>query len=296
MIKAVIIGATGRMGQALVRAARESSGIRIVAAVAPEGSRSSRPRCRPDRRSNDARASVTSDLRAALAASDVAIDFSQPEATAAHLGACRAAGKPLLIGTTGYPESLQAAFVKAARDIPLLVAPNTSIAMSLLIELVRACARALPSDFDIEIVDTHHRYKKDAPSGTALALGRVAAKARGRELKDVAVMNRTDGAARGEGEIGFSAIRGGDVVGEHAVHFAAPGEQLSSLTGRPIEPSSPAAPCAQPLGSRFSQWGFTACKTLPVIKQRLRGFSAAFHRSGLPSRMRVAVDTHAPHP
>lgn len=231
MIRAAVIGATGRMGQALVRAARETNAIRIVAAVASEESRHLGRDAGQLADQTTIGAAVTSDLRAALAASDVAIDFSQPRATSATLSACRAASKPLLIGTTGYPPELTAEFIKAGRDIPLLVAPNTSMGVSLLTELVRACARALPSDFDIEIVEAHHRQKKDSPSGTALVLGRAAAKARGRDLSEVAVLKRTDGIARVEGDIGFSVIRGGDIIGEHTVLFTAPGEQLT-LTHR----------------------------------------------------------------
>jgi 4-hydroxy-tetrahydrodipicolinate reductase len=227
MIRAAIIGATGRMGQALVRAGRETNAIRIVGAVASENSRYIGRDIGQLADQTTIGAAVTSDLRSALASCDVAIDFSQPEATAANLMACRAASKPMLIGTTGYPAELTSEFVKAGRDIPLLIAPNTSMGVSLLIELVRACARALPSDFDIEIIEAHHRNKKDAPSGTALALGRTAAKARGHDLTEVAVTNRADGAPRVEGDIGFSVIRGGDIIGEHTVLFTAPGEQIT---------------------------------------------------------------------
>ena len=222
------------MGQALVRAGRETNAIRIVAAVASARS----PHIGRDvgqlADQTILGAQVTADLRAALSECDVAIDFSQPEATATNLAACRAANKPLLIGATGFPPELTSEFVKAARDIPLLIAPNTSIAMSLLIELVRACARALPSDFDVEIIEAHHRHKKDASSGTALALGRAAAKARGHDLTQVSVMSRTSGQPRVEGDIGFSIIRAGDIVGEHTVLFAAPGEQIT-LTHRALD-------------------------------------------------------------
>ncbi len=226
MVKVAIIGATGRMGLSLVRAARETGDVRIVAAVASENS----PYLGRDAGQLADQTTlgtlVTSDLRAALSVSDVAIDFSRPDATAATLAACRAVYRPLLIGTTGLPNELTSEFMKAARDIPLLVASNTSIGVSLLVELVRACARALPSSFDIEIIEAHHRNKKDAPSGTAITLGRAAARARGHELTEVSIMNRTAGGERVEGDIGFSTVRGGDIVGEHTVLFAAPGEQI----------------------------------------------------------------------
>lgn len=231
MVRVAIIGATGRMGQALVIAARETSDTRVVAAVASENSRHLGRDVGQLADQTTLGTAVTSDLRAAVASCDVAIDFSQPDATAATLAACRSAYRPLLIGTTGLSPELTAEFVKAARDIPLLVASNTSIGVSLLVELVRACARALPSTFDIEIIEAHHRNKKDAPSGTALALGRAAARARGHELTEVTVTNRSGGGARVEGDIGFSIVRGGDIVGEHTVLFAAPGEQIT-LTHR----------------------------------------------------------------
>lgn len=234
MIKATIIGATGRMGQALVRAGRETSAIRIVAAVTSQKSPYIGRDAGQLADQTTLGASVTNDLRAALAASDVAIDFSQPAATADNLSICRAAGKPLLIGTTGFPKELTGEFIKAARDIPLLIAPNTSLTVTLLLELVRVCARALPSEFDIEIVDSHHRQKKDAPSGTALAIGRTAAKARGRDFDEVAVMSRVGTPPRREGDIGFACVRGGDIVGEHSVMFAAAGEQLT-LTHRALD-------------------------------------------------------------
>jgi 4-hydroxy-tetrahydrodipicolinate reductase len=175
---------------------------------------------------------VTSDLAAALARADVAIDFSQPQATGANLAACRAARKPLLIGTTGFSDAVATLFSAASNDIPLLVAPNTSVGVTLLIELVRAAAKALPPDFDIEIMEAHHRTKLDAPSGTALALGRAAAEVRGLPesvVAEAALANRAG--ERQRGDIGFAVIRGGDIVGEHTVTFAGLGEQLS-LTHR----------------------------------------------------------------
>jgi 4-hydroxy-tetrahydrodipicolinate reductase len=171
---------------------------------------------------------VTGDLPMALAQADVVVDFSEHHATRANLAACRAARKPLLVGTTGYATELASEFDAAARDIPLLIAPNTSVGVTLLIELVRAAAKTLPADFDIEIIEAHHRMKQDAPSGTALALGRAASQARGIAEADVAKAGATNRAGqRREGDIGFAVVRGGDIVGEHTVLFAGKGEQLS---------------------------------------------------------------------
>ena len=138
---------------------------------------------------------VSCDLPRALAQADVALDFSSAAATPQNLRACRSARKPLLIGTTGFGAELSAPLVAAARDIPLLVAANTSIGVALLAELVRAAARSLPPSFDIDVLELHHRLKPDAPSGTALALGRAAAEARGLSLPSVASVRSPAGAA-----------------------------------------------------------------------------------------------------
>jgi 4-hydroxy-tetrahydrodipicolinate reductase len=173
---------------------------------------------------------VTSDLAAALAEADVVIDFSNPQATEEHLALCRAALKPLLLGTTGHSPALSHVFDRAARDIALLVSPNTSLGATVLLELARAAAAALPRDFDAEIIEAHHRMKKDAPSGTALALGAAIAAGRGGQLTDT-VSDRKGGVPRRSGDIGFAVVRGGDLVGEHTVLFAGDGEELT-LTHR----------------------------------------------------------------
>jgi 4-hydroxy-tetrahydrodipicolinate reductase len=157
---------------------------------------------------------ITSDLGAALARAAVVIDFSSALATSENLRACRAARKPLLLGTTGFGADLEAQFAAAAREIPLLVAPNTSLAVTLLSELARRAAHALPG-FDIGITETHHRDKRDAPSGTALALAAAIREAR-------------------PAQIPISSVREGDVVGEHCVRFAGPGEELA-LTHRALQ-------------------------------------------------------------
>jgi 4-hydroxy-tetrahydrodipicolinate reductase len=224
VIRAAIIGVTGRMGRALVRAAAEFPDLSVAAAVASKGSPALGKDAGQVADVAPIGVPVTSDLPDALSQVDVAIDFSSPLATQSNLAACRAARKALLIGTTGFPAELTAAFQAAARDIPLLVAPNTSIGVTLLIELVRQAARALPPEFDIEIIEAHHRMKRDAPSGTALALGRAAAEGRGQPFQGREATR--GGRTRGEGEIGFAVVRGGDVVGEHQVLFAGAGESV----------------------------------------------------------------------
>ena len=220
MIRAAIIGVSGRMGQALVRAAASES-IQVTAAVASAKSEALGKDAGALAGVGKLGVTVTADLAAALAQADVAIDFSNATATQTNLAACRQARKPLLIGTTGF--ALDAEVDAAAKDIPVLVAPNTSLGVTLLIELVRQAAAALPATFDIEIVEAHHRMKKDAPSGTALALGKAAAEGRDQPLDAV----RVAGAARTGSEIGFAVVRAGDIVGEHSVLFAGMGESLT---------------------------------------------------------------------
>lgn len=221
MTRAAIIGASGRMGLALVRAASESQEVSITAAVASPHSGALGKDAGELAGVGRLGVTITSDLPAALSRVDVVIDFSNASATQANLAACRQARKPLLVGTTGFPPDTD--FDAAARDIAVLVAPNTSLGVTLLIELVREAAAALPPQFDIEVIEAHHRMKKDAPSGTALALGQAAAAGRGRALDPV----RTDGAPRQGTEIGFAVVRGGDIVGEHSVLFAGMGETLT---------------------------------------------------------------------
>lgn len=227
MTRVVIVGVTGRMGRALVRAATASKEFEVVAGVAS-------PRSAELGRDIGELAGVgalgvqvTSDLAAALERCDVAIDFSNGAATATNVAACRAAGKPVVIGTTGFSADAELELAEAARHIAVLVAPNTSLGVTLLIEMVRAAASALPAGFDIEIIEAHHRNKRDAPSGTALALGRAAAEGRGQDFDRVAVMSRQGESARQTGEIGFAVTRGGDIVGEHTVLFAGQGESVS---------------------------------------------------------------------
>jgi 4-hydroxy-tetrahydrodipicolinate reductase len=227
VIRAAIIGVSGRMGRALVRAASETPDISIAAAVASAQSSALGKDAGELAGISPTGVQVTADLATALSQVDVAIDFSNAQATQSNLTACREARKPLLIGTTGFASDLTAAFAAAAKDIPLLVAPNTSLGVTLLIELVRQAARALPAQFDIEIIEAHHRMKRDAPSGTALALGKAAAEGRGRPFGTEESAVRREGTGRQDGEIGFAVVRGGDIVGEHTVLFAGMGENLT---------------------------------------------------------------------
>jgi 4-hydroxy-tetrahydrodipicolinate reductase len=235
LVRVAVIGVTGRMGQALLRAAPSFPQVIVTAAVAS-------PRSLALGRDAGAVAGlgpnnliVTGDLAEALRQADVAIDFSHADATQASLTACRAARKPLLLGTTGLGAALEPAMTAAARDIALLAAANTSIAVAVLAELVRESARSLPASYDIDVIETHHRSKQDAPSGTALTLGRAAAGARGLPLP-AAGAPAPSGVVGGrpEGQVGMVSIRAGDVVGEHTVLFSGLGEQLA-LTHRAFD-------------------------------------------------------------
>ncbi len=237
MIRAAIVGVSGRMGCALVRAAAEAADIHVVGAVASSASAALGRDAGALAGVANIAVAVTADLRAAIASADVVIDFSNARATAANLAACRAARKALLIGTTGFAPELSAQFDSAAREIPLLVAPNTSVGVTLLIELVAQAARSLPASFDIEVIEAHHRTKRDAPSGTALALGNAAALARRAEGVTREELEPSRSGLRREGNIGFAVVRGGDIVGEHTVLFAGAGERVSlshSATDRAI--------------------------------------------------------------
>jgi len=225
-----ILGVTGRMGQALVRLLSAdpdgaAAGLTLSGAV-----------CSPlsARRGRDAASDgvstgilATDQIATGLRDAAVAVDFSRPQHVPAHAAACAAAGVALLVGTTGFDAAARAALDDAARTIPVLIAPNTSLGVAVMSQLVRQATAALGPDYDVEILEAHHRGKRDAPSGTALALGGVVAEARGATLEELSVFDRHGGSApRAAGSIGFAVLRAGDVVGEHSVVFAAAGERI----------------------------------------------------------------------
>lgn len=230
-----IFGITGRMGQTLLRALREGGGVptqavappvlHLVGAVAsPYNSRVGEEAAAQGPATG---VMITADPRAGLQGASVAVDFSLPQCVAANAQACVQAGVPLLVGTTGFDAAARAALEAAAAIIPVLIAPNTSVGVSAVAKLVKLATLALGAGYDVEISEAHHRMKRDAPSGTALALGEVVAAARGVKLADVAVFERHGSvAARRPQDIGFSVLRAGDIVGAHTVTFAAAGEQL----------------------------------------------------------------------
>jgi len=210
-MKIGILGAGGRMGQRI--AAELESGV-----YSAQGLKIARGQ----------------DAGHTFADCDVMIDFTVPQATATHAQLAARYNRPLVIGTTGLGEKEEAALIDAAKTVPVLYAANMSLGVNLLLTLVEEAAARLNEDFDIEIFEAHHRNKADAPSGTALALGRAAAKGRGVSFEAVKTTDRTG--ARKAGDIGFAVFRGGDVVGEHAVTFAGKDEHLI-LTHKAIDRS-----------------------------------------------------------
>jgi 4-hydroxy-tetrahydrodipicolinate reductase len=219
-----VLGCNGRMGQAVLRAVAERPEAAISGAVA-------RSRVGEDvgEVAGMGRLGivVTNDAGALFKASDAVVDFTLPQATAGHANLAASTGTAYIVGTTGLGAAEQAAVDEAARFVPVVQAANFSLGVNLLAALVRQAARVLDADFDIEIVEMHHRHKVDAPSGTALLLGNAAAQGRGVSLDDVADRGR-DGhtGARIPGHIGFAALRGGDVAGDHTVLFAGPEERI----------------------------------------------------------------------
>jgi 4-hydroxy-tetrahydrodipicolinate reductase len=231
-----VFGITGRMGQSVVRALREqvaqgaTSGLRLSGALAsPSSVRLGQEAALEGLATG---VTVTADPREALKDAAVAIDFSVPERVAAHAAACVEARVGLLVGATGINAASRAELELAARRIPVLIAPNTSVGVAVLTHLLALASTALGPQYDVEIAEAHHRMKRDAPSGTALAWGEAVAAARGETLANVAVFDRHGSRAlRKPGSIGFAVMRAGEIVGEHTAMFAGPGE-LIELTHR----------------------------------------------------------------
>jgi 4-hydroxy-tetrahydrodipicolinate reductase len=224
--RAGVVGVGGRMGAQLVKAIHDAAGMQLVAAIDQPGGQSIGMDAGSLAGLAPCGVSVGSDLRATLTGIDVLIDFSRAEAVAATADACAAAGVALMVGTTGLDAATQERLDAAAARIPVLVSANTSLALNVLLDLVERAAGALPAGYDIEIFEAHHRHKVDAPSGTALALGEAAARGRRERFPRPAALTGALPGARATGGIGFSVVRGGDVVGEHDVRFLGAGEQL----------------------------------------------------------------------
>ena len=221
-----IAGASGRMGRMLIEAVladphAKLSGALDVPAAAGLGQDAGAFLGR------DSGIAICAELERGLAGAQCLIDFTRPEGTMAHLAACRQRGVSMVIGTTGFSDAQKEEIARAAQDIAVVMAPNMSVGVNVTLKLLQMAAQALSTGYDIEVIEAHHRHKVDAPSGTALKMGEVIAQALGRDLKDCAVYERFGHTGeRDPSTIGFSTIRGGDIVGDHTVLFAGTGERI----------------------------------------------------------------------
>ena len=203
-IRYAIAGANGRMGKTLVEAVLAAPDAKLAATF-----------------------DIGDDVETALSGADCLIDFTRPEGTLQHLEICRRLGVHAVIGTTGFSSDQKQQIEAAARDIPVVFAPNMAVGVNAVFKLLDVAARILNEGYDVEVIEAHHRHKIDAPSGTALRMGEVVAAALGRDLAECAVYGREGHTgARPTTQIGFATIRGGDIVGDHTVLFAGTGERI----------------------------------------------------------------------
>ena len=221
-----VVGASGRMGRMLIEATLKDDLLALGAAFDLPGS----PAIGKSAGELVGMASdvlVTDDVEAGLKRIDCLIDFTRPEGTLVHLELCRRAGVAMVIGTTGFEADGKAVIAAAAKDIPVVFAPNMAVGVNLVFKLLDTAARILNQGYDIEVVEAHHRLKVDAPSGTALRMGEVVAAALGRDLDECAVYGREGVTGeRDPSTIGFATVRGGDIVGDHTVMFCGTGERV----------------------------------------------------------------------
>ena len=223
-----VAGASGRMGQMLIEAIGQSADCQLSGALDVTGSAHvGSDAAAFTRPSTGAGVAITSDVRQGLQQASVLIDFTRPEGTMAHLAVCRELGVNMVIGTTGFTDAQKLEITVGAKQIAIVMAPNMSVGVNVTLKLLEMAAKALNTGYDIEIVEAHHRHKVDAPSGTALKMGEVIASALGRDLKQCGVFTRQGvTGARDPSTIGFAAVRGGDVVGDHNVMFLGDGERI----------------------------------------------------------------------
>ncbi|MDP3084655.1 MAG: 4-hydroxy-tetrahydrodipicolinate reductase [Rubrivivax sp.] len=225
-LKIAVAGSSGRMGRMLIEAVLGADDCRLTGALDLSGS----PALGQDAGAFLGRptgVAITAELHAGLADADVLIDFTRPEGTLAHLAMCRERGVNAVIGTTGLSDAHKAQIAGHAAALAIVMAPNMSVGVNVMLKLLAQAARSLGEGYDIEIIEAHHRHKVDAPSGTALAMGEAVAAAQGRTLADCAVYAREGHTGeRQPGTIGFATVRGGDIVGDHLVMFAGTGERI----------------------------------------------------------------------
>ncbi|HSD99529.1 MAG TPA: 4-hydroxy-tetrahydrodipicolinate reductase [Burkholderiales bacterium] len=225
-IRLAVAGSSGRMGRALIEAVLGASDLSLAAALEQKGN-AHVGKDAGELVGAPGGVKVGDDVARAVAGADVFIDFTRPEGTLAHVAACRQQGVNMVIGTTGFGDAQQKEIAAAARDVAIVMSPNFSVGVNVAFRLLEVAARALDRGYDVEIVEAHHRHKVDAPSGTALRMGDVVARALGRDLKRHAVFGREGVTGERKDEtIGFATVRGGDLVGDHTVMFIGAGERL----------------------------------------------------------------------
>jgi 4-hydroxy-tetrahydrodipicolinate reductase len=224
MIHVVISGAAGRMGRTLVRLAHESEDLELVGAVEAAGHPCQKCDAGVLAGVGETKILVSDALPQKF---DVMVDFSLPEGSIERIEQCAALAAPCVVGTTGFTAAQRASIKKAAEKAAIVLSPNMSVGVNVLFHAAAELARTLGEDYDIEIVEAHHRFKKDAPSGTAIKIAEEIAKTTGRNLAEAAVHGRgPTSEPRRPGEIGMHAVRGGDIVGEHIIYYTALGERL----------------------------------------------------------------------
>ena len=224
-MRIAIAGASGRMGRMLIEAVTQSADLKLTAALDISGA----PMLGQDASAFLGKLSgvLTTDQLSALKHADCLIDFTRPEGSLEHLKACVTHGVNMVIGTTGFDDAGKAAISEAAKSIGIVFAPNMSVGVNATLKLLDMAARILNSGYDVEVFEAHHHHTVDAPSGTALKMGEVVADAWGKKLDDIAAWTRHGHTgARKPGEIGFSVVRGGDIVGDHTVYFCGVGERI----------------------------------------------------------------------
>jgi 4-hydroxy-tetrahydrodipicolinate reductase len=225
MMRIAIAGASGRMGRMLIEAISQSTDLQLTVALDVSGA----PMLGQDACAFLGQSSgvIITDQLSAIQHADCLIDFTRPEGSLQHLAACVAHSVNMVIGTTGFDEAGKAAITQASENIGIVFAPNMSVGVNATLKLLDMAARILNSGYDVEVFEAHHRHKVDAPSGTALKMGETIAHAWGKSLDDIATWTRQGHTGpRQSGDIGFSVVRGGDIVGDHTVFFCGTGERI----------------------------------------------------------------------
>jgi len=224
-MRIAIAGASGRMGRMLIEAVSQSTDLQLTVALDIEGA----PMLGQDASAFLGKPSgvLITDQLSAIKDADCLIDFTRPEGSLHHLHACIEHGVNMVIGTTGFDDAGKAMIAQAAESIGIVFAPNMSVGVNATLKLLDLAARILNSGYDVEVFEAHHKHKVDAPSGTALKMGETIAQAWGKPLDDIATWTRHGHTGpRQTGEIGFSVVRGGDIVGDHTVFFCGTGERI----------------------------------------------------------------------